>query len=59
MTTPEEQVAVEAELAKRLKSAGADEREKLYAEVYDRVYEMHLSRGGRRLTNSDSAPSLA
>jgi ubiquinone/menaquinone biosynthesis C-methylase UbiE len=44
MISAEEQVRIEAELAKRLLRADTIERRKLYGDVYDEVYSMHLSR---------------
>jgi SAM-dependent methyltransferase len=44
VTTPDEQVRAEAELARRLAQAPEDERRRLYGPAYDRIYEMHLSR---------------
>jgi 2-polyprenyl-3-methyl-5-hydroxy-6-metoxy-1,4-benzoquinol methylase len=40
----EQQVAAEAELAKRLAAAPPADRHKLYGEVYDEIYSMHLGR---------------
>ena len=40
---------VEAELAKQLASAPPEERQQLYGEVYDRIYEMHFSRAPETL----------
>jgi glycosyltransferase involved in cell wall biosynthesis/2-polyprenyl-3-methyl-5-hydroxy-6-metoxy-1,4-benzoquinol methylase len=45
-TPPEEQVAAEARLARRLRDARDDERRTLYAEVYDEIYEMSLPARG-------------
>lgn len=42
--SPERQVEIEAQLARQLVQASPSERTKLYGAVYDRVYEMHLSR---------------
>jgi ubiquinone/menaquinone biosynthesis C-methylase UbiE len=44
MVSAEEQVQIEAELAKRLLRADTNERRGLYGEVYDEIYSMHLSR---------------
>lgn len=44
MTSAEDQVRVEAELARQLLSASSSRRQALYGEVYDRIYEMHLDR---------------
>jgi 2-polyprenyl-3-methyl-5-hydroxy-6-metoxy-1,4-benzoquinol methylase len=44
MVSKEEQVRAEAELARQLVDAPASDRAKLYGIVYDRIYEMHLSR---------------
>jgi ubiquinone/menaquinone biosynthesis C-methylase UbiE len=49
MPSREEQVRTEAELAKRLAAAPRDDRQRLYGEVYDRIYEMHLGREPDRL----------
>jgi len=40
----EEQVEIEGQLAQRLAHASSQERASLYGSVYDRIYEMHLSR---------------
>ena len=42
--SPAEQVEIEGRLAQRLSEASPQERAALYADVYDRIYEMHLSR---------------
>jgi 2-polyprenyl-3-methyl-5-hydroxy-6-metoxy-1,4-benzoquinol methylase len=47
--SPEEQVEIEDELAQRLSHASPGERAKLYGAVYDRIYEMHLSRDPQTL----------
>jgi SAM-dependent methyltransferase len=44
MTSPEEQIRAEAELARQLAEAPEHERRKLYGPAYDRIYKMHLSR---------------
>ena len=49
MTSAEDQVKVEAELAKQLADAPPEERQALYSEVYDRIYEMHFSRAPETL----------
>jgi SAM-dependent methyltransferase len=49
MTTAEEQVQIEAELAKRLLSAPEHDRRALYGEVYDEIFRMHLSRDASAL----------
>jgi 2-polyprenyl-3-methyl-5-hydroxy-6-metoxy-1,4-benzoquinol methylase len=45
----EEQVEIEAELAQVLARASPDQRAKLYGPVYDRIYDMHLSRNPQTL----------
>jgi SAM-dependent methyltransferase len=49
MTTAEEQVHIEADLAKQLLSAPEDDRRTLYGEVYDEIFRMHLSRDASTL----------
>jgi 2-polyprenyl-3-methyl-5-hydroxy-6-metoxy-1,4-benzoquinol methylase len=44
-----DQVSVEADLARQLAEAPEEERHRLYGEIYDRVYEMHLSRSPETL----------
>ncbi len=40
---------IESQLAQRLADASPSERMKLYGSVYDRIYDMHLSRDPQRL----------
>ena len=54
----EEQVRIEGELAKQLEESSAEEREQLYGSVYDRIYEMHLSRNPDQL-EFGASPILA
>lgn len=49
MTTPEEQVRAEARLAQKLAQAGDEERQRLYGDVYDQIYEMHFGRAPETL----------
>lgn len=49
MTSAEEQVQIEAELAKRLLSAPEHDRRALYGDVYDEIFRMHLSRDASTL----------
>ncbi len=49
ITSAEEQVRTEAELAKRLIGASDRERQALYGDVYDDIYSMHLSRNASTL----------
>lgn len=44
MISRKEQLLIESQLARQLTTASSVERAKLYGEVYDRIYEMHLSR---------------
>src|SRR5439155_16075343 len=48
-TSDEEQVLVEAELAKKLADASPQDRQKLYGPMYDQIYAMHLSRAPETL----------
>jgi 2-polyprenyl-3-methyl-5-hydroxy-6-metoxy-1,4-benzoquinol methylase len=47
--SPEQQVSIEGQLARRLAKATPAERMNLYGAVYDRIYEMHLSRDPQTL----------
>lgn len=49
IVSAEEQVQIEAELAKRLMQATARERQALYGAVYDEIYAMHFSRDASTL----------
>jgi SAM-dependent methyltransferase len=49
MISAEEQVQIEADLAKRLLSAPEDDRRALYGDVYDEIFRMHLSRDASKL----------
>jgi ubiquinone/menaquinone biosynthesis C-methylase UbiE len=49
VVTAEEQVRVEAQLAKVLANASIEERRRLYSKVYDEIYTMHLSRAPETL----------
>lgn len=49
MVSPEQQVQIESQLAQRLADASPSERVKLYGPVYDRIYDMHLSRDPQTL----------
>lgn len=49
MTTSEEQVQAEADLAKQLLAANSAERQTMYGTVYDQIYTMHLSREPKAL----------
>jgi 2-polyprenyl-3-methyl-5-hydroxy-6-metoxy-1,4-benzoquinol methylase len=47
--SPEQQVQIESQLAQRLAAASASERRTMYGTVYDRIYDMHLSRSPQTL----------
>ena len=49
MISANEQVQIEAELAKQLLSAPERERRALYGDVYDEIFRMHLSRDASTL----------
>jgi SAM-dependent methyltransferase len=53
-----EQVRIEGELAQRLADSSSQERSQLYGSVYDRIYEMHLSRDPHTLDFGAGPPAL-